>query len=54
MSAKRLTCLFTGHKWSKVGYPGSEGTGHYLKCRRCRHEDHKRSGSSILPTAGLG
>lgn len=39
MNIKRWTiCLVTNHKWSKVPY--AEGTGRFLRCRRCGQEDH--------------
>ena len=39
MNIKRWTiCLVGNHKWRSVPY--AEGTGRFLRCRRCGHEDH--------------
>jgi hypothetical protein len=46
---KRMTvCKVAGHKWARVPYPGSEGSGHFLRCLRCGKENHR--GTSVLPT----
>lgn len=54
MSLKRWTlCLLRGHRWNRISYPGSEGEGHYLRCRSCRYENHD-AGIGVRPTgAGL-
>jgi len=52
MNLTRWTlCLLRGHRWVTVPYPGSEGTGYFLRCTSCRYENHK--GTSVRPT-GVG
>lgn len=47
----RMTvCKLTNHKWATITYPGSEGAGHFLRCRRCGKENHK--GASVRPNIG--
>ena len=47
---KRVTvCKVANHKWAKIAYPGSEGTGYFLRCLRCGKERH--GGTSVRPTA---
>jgi hypothetical protein len=38
---KRYTiCKVADHKWAKAEYPGSEGSGYFLRCLRCGKENH--------------
>jgi hypothetical protein len=44
---KRMTvCKIINHRWVPITYPGSEGSGRFLRCLRCGKEDHKTSGRS--------
>jgi hypothetical protein len=42
---KRFTvCKVAGHRWRRIGYPaGSDGEtgGTFLRCQRCRKENHE-------------
>lgn len=50
MSLQRWTiCLVRGHRWTRIAYPGSEGTGIFLRCRTCRFENHD-AGMIARPT----
>ena len=49
MSIKRWTvCLVRGHRWAKISYPGSEGSGYFARCRFCDYENHNLY--SVRPT----
>ncbi len=41
---KRVTiCKLLGHDWAKSPYPrkaNGDGTGTFIRCLRCRKEDH--------------
>ena len=42
-NVKRFSLCLAGHKWVRVAYPPTpdgEGTGTFLRCLRCRLEDH--------------
>jgi hypothetical protein len=44
---KRYTiCKVANHKLVKAEYPGSEGSGYFLRCQRC--------GKEIEPAGGRG
>ena len=53
---KRFTiCKLAGHAWLKIAYPPSadgEGTGTFLRCRRCGKENHD-AGSVARGSGGL-
>ena len=44
MNVKRWTvCLLRSHRWATVPYPApaNEQAGYFIRCLRCRHENHK-------------
>lgn len=42
---KRYTiCKVVDHKWAKSEYPGSEGSGYFLRCQRCGKEVEQAAG----------
>jgi hypothetical protein len=46
---KRYTiCKVMNHKWVKVEYPGSEGSGFFLKCQRCGKEHEMNVGPALM------
>ena len=53
MNIKRWTlCLMRGHRWARTPYPGSEGTGYFVRCLSCRYENHN-TGTLRATGAGL-